>query len=179
MRVFAVDLGSRLTGWAVLDGALRPGRELLSAGVWHLEPRGRTQSPGVRWLRLRTLLDQVLDVSRVAPDVVAYEEVRNHTSRAAGGRPTFNVNAAHAYGAAEGCLLAWTAARELEVVSVPVAEIKRAALGKGGGKGTGKPEVLAAARARWPHHRFPTDDVADAAFIGVAALATFHQGGAG
>ncbi|HAX82405.1 MAG TPA: hypothetical protein DCY40_07560 [Actinobacteria bacterium] len=177
MKVFAVALGSRLVGWAVLDGALRPGRELLSAGVWDLQPTARTQSPGVRWLRLRANLDNVLDVSGIRPDVVAYEEVRNHTSRTAGGRPTFNVNAAHAYGASEGCLLAWVAARGLEVVSVPVAEIKRAALGKGGGKGTGKAEVLAAARARWPHHRFHTDDVADAGYIGVAALTLFNQGG--
>jgi Holliday junction resolvasome RuvABC endonuclease subunit len=177
VKVFAVDLGAKLTGWAVLSGTLPPGRELLSVGTWHLEPKGRTQTPGVRWLRLRTYLDQVLDVSRIAPDLVAYEEVRNHTSRAAGGRPTFNVSAAHAYGAAEGVLLAWAAARGLEVLSVPVADIKRAALGKGGGKGTGKAEVLAAARERWPFHRFETDDAADAAWIGVAAVTMFNRGG--
>lgn len=82
-----------------------------------------------------------------------------------------NVDAAHAYGAAEGILLAWCAENGLEVKSQPIATVKAAATGKGGGPGTAKEDVLAAARARWGAiHTFSGYDAADAAFIGLAAL---------
>ena len=42
--------------------------------------------------------------------------------------------------------------------------------GKGGGAGTGKAEVLQAARDAWPHLDFPDDNAADAAWLGVAGL---------
>jgi Holliday junction resolvasome RuvABC endonuclease subunit len=85
--------------------------------------------------------------------------------------PAMNTDAAHAYGAAEGILLAWCAENGLEVKSQPIASVKAAATGKGGGPGTGKEEVLAAARVRWGGvHAFPGYDAADAAFIGLAAL---------
>lgn len=49
-----------------------------------------------------------------------------------------------------------------------ISDVKRAATGKGGGKGTAKADMLRAARARWPHLVFEDDNAADAAFIGRA-----------
>ena len=159
MKIFALDLGSIRTGWAYFDGP-----SLLSVGVWELTSR-RQESWGVRWLRLTQLLGDVNTVSRLEIDLVAFEEVRRHQG----------VDAAHAYGAAKGVLLAWCELQRLEFCSVPIAALKRAAVNKGGGSGTGKKEVLAAARERWPHHKFKTDDASDAAFVGLAALRTFES----
>lgn len=169
--VLAVDLGSSKTGWAYFAGP-----ELLSAGTWDLEPK-RHQSRGMRWLRLRAALDSVLDVSGLAVDLVAYEEVRRHSSRTGDGREIMNVAAAHAYGAAEGCLLAWCEVRNLNFTSTTIGDIKRAATGKGGGAGTDKAAVYDAAVARWPRlfpprqdGTEPEYDSSDAAFIGLATL---------
>lgn len=173
-RLLAIDLGSRRVGWSYFRGA-----ELLSVGAWELDTK-RTESPGFRWIRLRSYLDSVLEVSRLRIDVLAYEEVRNHVSRGKGGRPSFNVSAAHAYGAAEGVLLAWADEKRLHYSSVTVQAVKAAATGLGGGKGTDKEAVLAAARKRWPaqfsrlsdhaYEREPPYDEADAAMIGLAML---------
>ena len=162
MKVFSVDLGSRLVGWAYHGES-----GLVSAGVWNLEPR-RSQSRGVRWLRFRRLLDDVVEISRLPIDLVAYEEVRAHVSRGKKGEPRMNVAAAHAFGASEAMLQAWCEERRLDFTSVQISAVKTAALGKGGGKGTSKKEVLAAAKARWPHLVFEDDNAADAAFIGRA-----------
>jgi len=169
MRVLAIDLGGELVGWAVFDGAV-----LYQAGTWTIYDRRRTESPGMRWIRLRSALSSAL--GRLGfdphdPRVVAYEEVRNHTSHRPEGRaPTFNVAAAHAYGGAQAILLAWCAENHLEVKSQPIATVKAAATGLGGGKGTDKAAVLAAAEARWPSIGFVDYNASDAAFIGWAAL---------
>src|SRR6201999_495048 len=87
-----------------------------------------------------------------------------------GGKPAFNVDAAHAYGGGEAILLAFCAEHGIELISVTVAAVKNAA-GKGGGPGTDKDAVLEAAEERWGGlHLFPTYDAADAAFIGLAAM---------
>lgn len=169
LRLLAVDLGSSKAGWAYYVGP-----ELLSAGTWDLEPK-RHQSRGMRWLRLRAALESVPDVSGLTVELVAYEEVRRHSSRLPGGKEVMNVAAAHAYGAAEGVLLAFCEARGLQFTSVAIGDIKRAATGKGGGAGTDKAAVYDAAAARWPRifpaqERAPEFDAADAAFIGLATL---------
>lgn len=170
LRVLSIDLGGERVGRSFFKS--EPGREpqLLDVGVWLIQHRSRTESPGVRWLRLRQYLDEVFTVSGLRPDLVAYEEVRSHTSHRPGGPPTFNVFAAHAYGAGQGILLAWCAQNGLEVKSQPIATIKAAATGKGGGPGTDKAAVLAAARLRWPFNEFVDDNASDSAFIGLAAL---------
>lgn len=162
MKVFSVDLGSARTGWAYMDGS-----DLLSVGVWQLTSH-RQQSWGVRWMVLAQRLEEVISVSGLQIDLVAFEEVRNHTSRVK-GRVTMNVNAAHAYGASKAHLLTWCERHKLEFTSVTIQDVKGAATGKRGGKGTAKADVLSAARARWRHHQFETDDAADAAFVGLAA----------
>ena len=163
MRVLAIDLGSQKVGWAYLDGD-----QLLAVGVWRLtSPRDRSQ--GVRWLVLDRNLRDIVNVSRLQIDLVAFEEVMNHTGRGKKGKPVFHVKAAHAYGGAKAHLTRWCEENGFEFTSVPVGNIKRAATGKGGGKGTSKDAVMKAAEERWPHHKFETDDASDAAFIGLAA----------
>lgn len=173
-RLLAVDLGSRRVGYSYFRGA-----ELVMVGAWELETK-RTESPGFRWIRFRSFLDSIVEVSRLRIDVLAYEEVRNHVSPGKGGRPSFNVSAAHAYGASQAILLSWADGRRIPYSSVTIAAVKAAATGLGGGKGTDKDSVLAAARARWPRQmelatsrvrnfESPYDE-ADAAMVGLAML---------
>jgi hypothetical protein len=167
-RVFSVDLGSKWTGWAYfVDG------KLLTAGRWELESKVGKESDGVRWLRLHARLDEVLQVSKYRPDLVVYEAVQRHMS--GGPKPVPNFLAAHAYGGAQAVLLSWCAANSLEHMGVHISGVKAAATGLGGGKGTDKEAVLAAARRRWPSLAWPDGgfDKADAAFIGLAALIGF------
>jgi hypothetical protein len=163
--LLAIDLGARLAGWAYYRDAA-----LVQCGTWDIEPP-RGSSIGIRWLRFVAHLDTLADANPV--DIVAYEQVSRHEG----------TSAAHAYGGAKSHLEAWIARRRgpdlppdqgLQVTSVTVADVKLAAVGKGGGPGTDKAAVHAAAEARWPDHfrpgKAPEFDRADAAFIGRAAL---------
>lgn len=166
-----MDLGSVCVGWAYLvDGKLQ------SAGVWRIHAP-RQQSWGVRWMVLAQRLHEVNTVSNLVIDLVAFEEVRNHSSKGRNGRMVFHVDAAHAYGGAMAYLTGWCASQGLDFVSVPVQDIKFAAVGRRGGRGTSKKEVLSAAVRKWPRHAFPTYDVADAAWICVAADSQYRHGG--
>jgi len=160
-----------------LDEALASGRPDLCAYEEvraHMSPAA--DEPTTAAERILRLAREGYKRSRTLPpgDRAAIEAVLDDIAGVAATihkpRPT-NIAAAHAYGAAEGILLAWCAENQLEVKSQPIASVKMAALGKGGGSGTGKEEVLAAARARWGAvHSFPGYDASDAAFIGLAAL---------
>lgn len=184
-RIVGLDFGSVNFGVAEFVGA-----ELVWASAVRISGSG-AEHPGLRWQRLRELL---LSLNR--PSHVAYEEVLMHVSntvecqrcgriKATTGRgrnlrcarcrgqarrvERMNVKAAHAYGAGEGLALEWACSVGAEVVPVHTTAVKLAALGKGGGAGTGKPEMLAAARERWAGVEFETHDAADAAFTGLAA----------
>lgn len=81
--------------------------------------------------------------------------------------------ASQRWGGAEAILELWLEARGLRgpaVRKVHVSEVKMLATGKGGGKGTDKAGMLAAARRRWPGISFPDDNAADAAFVGLATV---------
>lgn len=182
LHLLAVDLGSRLVGWAYFVGP-----DLIGAGTWDLEPP-RHQSRGVRWLRLTAALDAIVAGGNPV-DLVVFEEVRRHKSfprDRKGKAPIPNFAAAHAYGGAMAHLEAWVERQRppgclpdegMQISSVAIADIKRAATGKGGGKGTDKAAVYEAAERRWPRHfqigDKPEFDAADAAFIGLAALIGF------
>jgi len=179
LHILAVDLGSRLCGWAYFVGP-----DLVGAGTWDLEPP-RHQSRGVRWLRLTANLDAIVAGGNPV-DLVVFEEVRRHESfpkdrKGKAGIPNFA--AAHAYGGAKAHLEAWVERSRppgcppdegMQISSVTIGDIKRAATGKGGGIGTDKAAVYEAAEKRWPQHFQPGDrpeyDAADAAFLGLAAL---------
>ena len=149
MTILAIDLGTR-TGYAILrDGEPR------QVGLFRLS--GEDEQDHVRFVGLDTGLREL--VRRAHPSLIAYERVRH-----AGG----GVGAVQVYGGLRAILLVVAAHAGVPYVGVEPARVKRAA---GLRSAAGKPEMLAAARARWPGLAFETDDVADACFVGVAALA--------
>lgn len=185
-RLVAVDLGSAFAACARFSG-----ENLLWAKTWKLRSK-KSEHPGAKWERFWNLL-QALE----PPSYVAYEKVQAHTSSGVkcqkcgtikstigAGRSLkcakcksrakliqrMNVDAAHAYGAGEALLLAWSYRLAVVPLEIHTSAVKLAAVGKGGGFGTAKADVLAAARSRWPAVEFETHDAADAAFVGLAAL---------
>lgn len=165
MRCLAFDLGYASCGWALVEAANASPPALLSCGAITTSPKRRE---GERWRRLLSgMLQRARDES---PDLLAYEEVLYHQGRTKSGELRQNWIAAHRYGGCEALL--WIVAERvgLEVAKIGVAAPKKLALGKGGGKGTGKDEMIAAARERWPHVDIATSDAADAAWIGSAVL---------
>src|SRR5687767_6031736 len=77
--ILGIDPGTHC-GWA-----LRHGEGRVDSGVWNLAPK-RFEGGGMRWVRLRTHLRELLGASR--PAILAYEEVRRHAG----------TTAAHIYG---------------------------------------------------------------------------------
>lgn len=139
--ILALDLGTKL-GWALSD------RE---AGTIDLSARRNHESSGMRFVRFRTWLREMLDSGI---DLVAYEDVRNHKG----------VEAAHIYGGLvailqEECL---TRRKPVEYVGVGVGAIKRFATGKGNAP---KDLMVAAAQRRWPELPIADDNMADSLWL--------------
>ena len=145
-----LDLGAVHFGYAVLraDGT----RE--SSGVWNL-PTARS---GQRWFALRAHLEALVSHWRLLGTMdVAYENVRRHEG----------VLAAHAYGGALAIVqLVLSSFQVLALVPLEVAEVKRAATGKGNAD---KEWVQRAARAHWGEAAAATEDEADALWIAEVA----------
>jgi|SRR5579863_1701509 len=132
----SLDLGTN-TGWAVDDGGP------LVSGSMNFKP-GRHEGGGMRFLRFKEFLNEML--RKHGPiEAVYYEEVRNHKG----------VDAAHVYGGLHAFLTAWCEHNKIPYQGVPVGEIKRHAAGKGN---CGKPEMIAAMRAKGHQHLSDTDD---------------------
>jgi crossover junction endodeoxyribonuclease RuvC len=160
VRILAIDPGTSC-GWAVRHSA-----DTWDSGVWDLAPR-RHEGGGMRFLRLRAYLREVLD--RFPPDVVAYEEVRMHRG----------VDAAHIYGGVVAVVVEECEARKIPYSTVHYATAKKTATGKGNAD---KAAMVAAANARWPRAEPFHDDEADARWIAEAAardLADVDARGAG
>ena len=153
MNTLALDLGTRC-GWAI--GTTANGA---ASGTWDLAPakQRRFEGAGMKWLRLRSFIDDVYRMQRF--ERVVIEEVRRH----------LGVDAAHAYGGALAVVSEWCEANKVPYSGVPVATIKKHATGKGNAK---KDAMIAAAEARgWK----PGDDnEADALWLLAATL----EGGA-
>jgi Holliday junction resolvasome RuvABC endonuclease subunit len=147
--MLALDLGTT-TGWALQhrDGTV-------SSGTAVFKPQ-RFEGGGMRFLRFKRWLNELCSVSSDI-HAVYFEEVRRHAG----------VDAAHAYGGFLGHLTAWCEQHHIPYQGVPVGTIKKHATGKGN---AGKPEMIAAAKARG---YAPTDDnEADALALLHWALAT-------
>lgn len=115
----------------------------------------------MRFLKARRQFRDLLETW--SPGCVVFEEVRRHRG----------VDAAHVYGGLLAILQTVCEEREVPYSGIPVATIKRAATGRGGGKGTGKAEMIAAANERWGLD-LDDDNEADAlwcALCGVEELA--------
>lgn len=147
MIALGIDPGSTC-GWAVHNG-----ETLVAAGTWDIRPP-RGSSPGMRYIYLRTRLDEI-HKAFPALALVIYEQAHQR-----GGAAT-----EYAFGCATH-IQAWCAERGLEHQSLHTATLKKFATGRGNAK---KPEMLAAANAdRWMGFRFKDDNEADAAFLAEA-----------
>ena len=168
MNILAFDLGSEFTGVAYMESG-----SLQWSTTWELVAK-RIESPELRWMRFEKNLSGLIVKDRLRIDLVAFEEVRSHRNPKGG----YNTTAAHQYGGCRAILIKWCGDRlGKPFVSVTVQEIKTAATGKGGGKGTSKEDVLKAAKARWPKLGIAGYDAADAAFIAVCAHESYSPDG--
>lgn len=143
MRILGIDPGTSC-GWAVLDNGDR-----IASGVWDLKPR-RHEGGGMRYLRFRRYLTQVLD----GVEAVSYEEVRRHRG----------VDAAHVYGGILGQLTAVCESRSIPYRGIPVGTIKKLATGKGNASKEMMVEAFVQAFGEEPE----ADDEADALFCALA-----------
>ena len=147
--ILAIDPGTHC-GWAVHDG-----ERIVASGVWNLAPR-RGDSPGVRYLKLRRRLGDVLD-AYPRLELVAVEQAHHR-----GGAAT-----EYAIGVVTH-VQSWCAEVGLEHVGVHSSHAKRFATGRGNAS---KQEMVAAALARWPGWVPESDDESDARWIAEAAAA--------
>jgi Holliday junction resolvasome RuvABC endonuclease subunit len=149
MILLAIDPGSAC-GWAVHDAD-----RIVASGVWNLAPR-RGDSPGVRYLKLRSRLTDVKD-RWPELELVAVEQAHHR-----GGAAT-----EYAIGIVTH-VQSWCAEVGVEHLTINTSVVKKAATGRGNAD---KAAMVAAARAWWPGWEPETDDEADARFIAVAAAA--------
>jgi hypothetical protein len=158
MKILALDLATK-TGYATNTGRI--------SGVQAFDVR-RGESPGMRFLRCRSWLNEMLKLMS-SIDLIVFEQAH------------------HRGGAATACcvglvstVLIFTAEHGIETMAVHTGELKRWATGKGN---AGKPAMIKAARGRgWS----PVDDnEADAALLleyameslGVSTMSTECQPG--
>lgn len=142
MSSFALDLAT-VTGWAVESCGI------VTSGT--ISFRGsRYEGGGMRYLRFRRWLREMIESEK--PRAIFYEEVRRHLS----------TDAAHVYGGFLAILQTECEAREIPYLGIPVGTIKKKATGRGNAK---KPDMIAAARTRWPDQIIADDNQADALWI--------------
>ena len=145
--LLAIDPGSSC-GWAVRTAA-----GIVASGVWNLAPR-RGDSPGMRYLKLRSRLTDVKD-RFPGLDVIAVEQAHHR-----GGAAT-----EYAIGIVTH-VQSWCAEVGVEHLVLNTSAVKRAATGRGNAD---KAAMVAAAEHRWPGWSPTTDDEADARWIAEAA----------
>lgn len=136
--VLALDLGTT-TGWAMRN------RLGVISGTVGLRG-GRYEGGGMRYLRFRNFLDEIL---RRADSIerIVFEEVRRHRG----------VDAAHVYGGMLATLTSWCEMHQIPYEGYPVGQIKRHATGSGAAS---KDAMVAAMVARG--HSPADDNEADA-----------------
>lgn len=133
--ILALDLATR-TGWAHSRG---------ESGVQDFALK-RGESAGMRFIRFRKWLNDLLDTCPAV--VIAYEQAHHR-----GGAAT------HVAENLVGRVLEIAAERGLETVAYHTSTLKKHATGKGN---AGKPQMIAAARKRWPQTAIVDDNHADA-----------------
>ena len=127
--ILAIDLGTK-TGWA----ARMPGGSVAS-GMQNFK-LGRFDGNGMQFVRFSAWVKEM--TVKTGCRSVAYEEVRRHKG----------VDAAHAYGGYMGHLQSTLNGTNVPFEGIPVGTIKGFWLGRGGGKGSGKEEMIAEAKRR-------------------------------
>ena len=152
--VLAIDPGSSC-GWAVHDG-----QHIVDSGVWALAPV-RGDSPGVRYLKLRSRLEAIKDRFPKL-ELIAVEQAHHR-----GGAAT-----EYAIGVLTH-VQSWCAEVGVEHLVVHSARLKRVATGRGNAD---KAAMVAAAEQRWPGWSPATDDEADSRWIAEAAVQQIRGG---
>lgn len=141
VAILALDLAGD-TGWArVLED------DVLESGVGRLKLRD-TESPGERWKRAREWFRDMA----AGVEWLAWERVVATSGPFAAGE-LFGLQAQ---------LVEVAFDLKLQCVTVAPSTLKKFATGNGRAK---KPEIVAAAKARWPRTSFETHDQADACFV--------------
>lgn len=150
--MLALDLATA-TGWALLDA-----QGAVTSGVQAF-PMRRGESPGMRWLRFGAWVREIVRLGGLAAgDVIAYEQpLSAHRGGAA---------AQVAHGLATK-VQEVAADLGLELSCVGPAALKKHATGRGNAK---KPQMIDAARARWPGQAIEDDNQADALLVLAWAL---------
>ncbi len=151
VRVLGVDPGTRVSGWAVVQGPLRDARAV-AHGVWHL--RG---SLSARLAELARRLEEVL--TEFSPQVVALE--RNFSGE--------NVQSALRLGEARGAILAAVGGHGLPVVEYTPATVKLAVAGSGRAS---KEQIQAMVARLLSLPDLPPSDAADALALALCHLQT-------
>ncbi|BBO72772.1 hypothetical protein DSCW_01890 [Desulfosarcina widdelii] len=148
MKILALDLATK-TGWATSAGH--------TSGVQTFDVK-RGESPGMRFLRCRAWLNDMLQLLG-GIDIIVYEQA-HHRGGAATACCVGLVSTVQAFAAEHG----------IELMAVHTGELKRWATGKGNAN---KPAMIEAARARgW----VPFDDnEADAELLLEYAMATLQE----
>lgn len=143
--VLALDLATR-TGWALRDASGR-----VTSGVQEFALR-RGESPGMRWIRFRAWLVEVLSLGGLSHQTSPRTPVLAYEQSLAVHRGGHAAALAHGLTA---IVQEEAAARGVEVTSIAPSALKKHATGRGNAK---KPEVLSAARARWGRGEDLADD---------------------
>ena len=132
VRILAIDPGSHC-GYCVMTipkpvpPHSRTTRE--GAGIWNLQQK-RFEGAGMRFVRLRKF------IAEVNPDFVVYEQVQfRHKSSAA----------AAVYWGCVSAITSYCDEFGINYAAIATNDLKRRATGKGGGKGTKKPDIIMAA----------------------------------
>ena len=142
--ILALDLGSKM-GWALSQTG-----SPITSGVVEFKP-GRFEGGGMRFLRFKNWLDDVLRFAAPIEQIVL-EEVRSHVG----------TTAAHVYGGFLAHLTAWAEQHKIPYQGVPVGTVKKFATGKG----NASKSMVIEAMVKRGHH--PADDNA------ADALALLH-----
>ena len=145
MNILALDLGTK-TGWAIrYAGAVESGVQVFDVK--------RGESSGMRYIRFNRWLEMTLrpDISPKTPTLLVYEQTHQR-----GGAAT-EVAAGFATRVQE-----FAARHGYEHAAVHSGTLKKFATGKGN---AGKPEMIAAAREKWPDVEIIDDNHADALWL--------------
>jgi Holliday junction resolvasome RuvABC endonuclease subunit len=149
MPILALDPATQL-GWA-----LSP----LLSGVWDLSLK-RDESMGMKFLRLRAKLNELLDNYRI--QLVVYEAARNAAPKMQGSL----VHQAQL----QAIIVDWATTAGIESKGYSPKEIKKWATGNGNAS---KEIMLALAKKRWPEIAIVDDNQADALLLWQMATAEF------
>jgi len=146
VRILALDLSTQ-TGFATLaNGVITHGvadfTRYKGCKSRPAEHEGRTYLNFQRWLRERIALDK--------PSWIVFEEPMGNFKSAAARNVIVGLR---------GILLSTAAYYDLPLSGIAQTKLKKWATGKGNAK---KPDMLAAARRRWPKEKFVCDNDADA-----------------